>query len=187
MNYFFVCKGVSTLHETRKQIIIKEIIYWKKHHLLPEHYCDFLLAIYTQGNGIDSKIKKKSWKQTLYFLLFVPMLVFLLYFTELSLILQMVFGFILIFSGLYLAFLFLKKGLLYQIPLIIAAFTCLFISVEMTLIFSHHLIYLYFVLFANCFLWLLMGWKLKQLYFTISGIIGLLLIISSFFIPFSNY
>ena len=33
------------MDETRKQIIINEIHYWKKNHLLPEQYCDFLLAL----------------------------------------------------------------------------------------------------------------------------------------------
>ena len=36
------------MDENRKQIIINEIIYWKKNRMLPEHYCDFLLALYTR-------------------------------------------------------------------------------------------------------------------------------------------
>lgn len=39
------------MSDERKAIIIKEIQYWKKNHLLPEQYCDFLLALYTQGDG----------------------------------------------------------------------------------------------------------------------------------------
>ncbi|MCM3710868.1 hypothetical protein [Sporosarcina luteola] len=34
----------------RKKIIIAEINYWKQNKLLPEHYCDFLLTLYTQGD-----------------------------------------------------------------------------------------------------------------------------------------
>ncbi len=49
---------ITTMDETRKQIIINEIEYWKEHHLLPEQYCDFLLALYTEGNGIEKKEKE---------------------------------------------------------------------------------------------------------------------------------
>ncbi|ARK29345.1 hypothetical protein [Halalkalibacter krulwichiae] len=33
----------------RKEIIIREIQYWKKSKLLPDHYCDFLLTLYSEG------------------------------------------------------------------------------------------------------------------------------------------
>lgn len=39
------------MDENRKQTIIHEIKYWKTNHLLPTHYCDFLLALYTEGSG----------------------------------------------------------------------------------------------------------------------------------------
>ena len=39
------------MDQQRKAIIIHEIKYWKDNHLLPEHYCDFLLALYTEGTG----------------------------------------------------------------------------------------------------------------------------------------
>lgn len=37
------------MEKDRKALIIKEIIYWREHQLLPAHYCDFLLALYTEG------------------------------------------------------------------------------------------------------------------------------------------
>jgi len=39
------------MDQQRKATIIHEIKYWKDNHLLPEHYCDFLLALYTEGTG----------------------------------------------------------------------------------------------------------------------------------------
>lgn len=39
------------MDEARKETVIKEINYWKTHQLLPEHYCDYLLALYTEGEG----------------------------------------------------------------------------------------------------------------------------------------
>ena len=39
----------------RKQIILNEITFWKQNKLLPEHYCDFLMTLYTEGNQEDEK------------------------------------------------------------------------------------------------------------------------------------
>ncbi|WP_440898184.1 hypothetical protein ACS127_15190 [Amphibacillus sp. Q70] len=33
----------------RKATIINEIKYWKENRLLPDEYCDYLLALYTEG------------------------------------------------------------------------------------------------------------------------------------------
>ncbi|WP_232695352.1 hypothetical protein [Brevibacillus daliensis] len=37
------------MDEKRKQIIVSEIEQWRKNNLLPEHYCIFLLNLYTEG------------------------------------------------------------------------------------------------------------------------------------------
>ncbi|MET3290090.1 UNVERIFIED_CONTAM: hypothetical protein ABID98_002660 [Brevibacillus sp. OAP136] len=37
------------MEDQRKKIIVKEIEHWRKNHLLPEHYCIFLLNLYTEG------------------------------------------------------------------------------------------------------------------------------------------
>jgi|HigsolmetaAR203D_1030402.scaffolds.fasta_scaffold00016_79 hypothetical protein len=34
------------MSQDKRAVIIREILYWKKHRLLPEHYCDFLLNLY---------------------------------------------------------------------------------------------------------------------------------------------
>lgn len=41
----------------RREIIVNEIEYWEKNRLLPEHYCQYLLTLYTEGAGKD-KFKK---------------------------------------------------------------------------------------------------------------------------------
>ncbi|WP_071395798.1 hypothetical protein [Bacillus tuaregi] len=166
------------MQDSRKQIIINEITYWKKNRLLPEHYCDFLLAIYTEGNGIEEKSKKSHWlKKELLLPLFIPIIMIILYFTELSFILQLVFSIILILMGIYLTFLFKKKGLLFQIPLIVTALVVLFSSVKLTLaLLPENLLVLYIVLGLNCIMWLAGGWRFKQLHFTLSGILGLFLL-----------
>ncbi|SFL81603.1 hypothetical protein SAMN04487943_104128 [Gracilibacillus orientalis] len=57
------------MDEERKQTIINEINYWKKSQLLPNQYCDFLLALYTEGEGVTTE-EDKGAKQTPYYLLF---------------------------------------------------------------------------------------------------------------------
>jgi hypothetical protein len=169
------------MNESRKQIIINEIIYWKKNRMLPEHYCDFLLALYTKGNGLqDQSQKSRLRKNILLLLILIPIGIFLFYFTELSLTLQIVFGLFLIIIGILLTLYSAKRGMLFQIPLIMTVFLLLFVSVQITVIhISDDSFMLYIVLAINCFIWIFTGLKLKQIYFTISGTAGLLLLIFS--------
>ena len=46
------------MNAQRKRIIISEIQYWKKNRLLPEHYCDFLITLYAQGETDETEIEK---------------------------------------------------------------------------------------------------------------------------------
>jgi len=172
------------MDENRKQIIIKEIGYWKNNKLLPEQYCNFLLALYTEGTGLNEKSNKlKNGKKVFLCLLIIPIIVFIVYFTELSLILQIVFAIVFILIGIYLTFYLRRSGLLFHIPLIISALLLLFVSVELTLTnFPKSTIILYSILMVNCFMWLIGGWKFKQIYFTLSGVLGLLLITISMII-----
>lgn len=53
-------KEVLLVDEQRKITIINEIRYWKDNHLLPEHYCDFLMALYTEGEQDKADALSKS-------------------------------------------------------------------------------------------------------------------------------
>ena len=56
------------MNAKRKKIIMTEINYWKQNKLLPEHYCDFLITLYTQGNheheirAVDAVLSKEKKK-----------------------------------------------------------------------------------------------------------------------------
>ena len=39
----------GVMRDERTKTIVREIKYWKQYRLLPDEYCDFLLALYTQG------------------------------------------------------------------------------------------------------------------------------------------
>ncbi|KHF31219.1 hypothetical protein LR68_00168 [Anoxybacillus sp. BCO1] len=82
------------MEQKRKEIIINEIKYWKQTRLLPEQYCDFLLALYTEGNRDDVETQTKqvpAWAIRATAVMIGICLLFALlviYFTELSFVLQ---------------------------------------------------------------------------------------------------
>ena len=48
------------MSKPRKQIILNEILFWKQNKLLPEHYCDFLATLYTEGEHEETEQEKKA-------------------------------------------------------------------------------------------------------------------------------
>src|SRR5699024_12207133 len=72
----------------RSKIIIREIHYWKEHNLLPEVYCDFLLALYTQGERKVQKISPLLIFNTILLLPLIPISLVVIYHTEIHPILQ---------------------------------------------------------------------------------------------------
>lgn len=56
------------MDDQRKRTIIAEIENWRRNHLLPEHYCIFLLNLYTEGERPDtpSNPPKKGKRGTSY-------------------------------------------------------------------------------------------------------------------------
>lgn len=171
------------MQEQRKEIILKEINYWKENRMLPEHYCDFLLTLYTEGNGEEKSIKpEKSNKSLLIlsfiFLALIPTSIFLLYFTELSFILQMAISLIFLIFSFGGVFLYNKKQQSVDVPTTTAAIIFLLMSVRMVLeFFSNNIIFLYIILLLNCAIWFYSGRKYKLLYFTISSYIGAVVLI----------
>nr|WP_254119507.1 hypothetical protein [Bacillus sp. FJAT-29790] len=151
--------------------------------MLPEHYCDYLLALYTEGEQPPQEIRKKTKGNKIrmiqfLFLMIIPLIVYLIHFTELSISLQMAFSILSIFAGICFTFYFSRKGILLQIPLISSALILLLSSVEfISRAYPERQEILYFILIINSILWLLTGWKLKLPSFIISGLLGLVLII----------
>ncbi|MGG0716461.1 hypothetical protein ABE096_02515 [Robertmurraya massiliosenegalensis] len=177
------------MDDKRKTIIINEILTWKENRMLPEHYCDYLLALYTEGNSPEPEhskskgTKKKLQKSYILPLLLIPIYVFFFYFTELSFDLQMTLGIVLIIIAILTTYYFFRKRIQYQIALVISGLFLLLTSTEIASHFmGDNIFILYFVLILNCLLWILTGKKLKLLYFMISGYLGVVLLIMSIFI-----
>ncbi|KQL53518.1 hypothetical protein AN964_08425 [Heyndrickxia shackletonii] len=167
------------MNSSRKEIIINEITYWKQHQMLPEHYCDFLLALYTEGETSSAKKSrdKAFWKNSFIIFLILATLglsVFVIYFTEFNFVLQTMiltsFVVLLLLFGIYYS----KKKYWYTFFYIGASLHLLFLSVLLNdKLFHNGALSLSIIIIVNCLLWIFTGWKLKLYYFIISGIIGI--------------
>ncbi|WP_423407429.1 hypothetical protein AABM38_16780 [Heyndrickxia sp. MSNUG] len=176
------------MDDQRKKIIVNEINYWKQNRMLPEHYCDFLLNLYTEGITEAEPASKKIQFElprilTVFLLGLLSLSVLLFYFTELSLILQMtiiiLFGISSLISGIYL----ISNSYLKLIPLLATALILLIITIQAAEIsFPDNTYILYFVTIANCLLWVIAGVKWKMISFKISGIAGIIILFITIFI-----
>lgn len=174
------------MDQKRKETIINEIKVWKKSKLLPEHYCDFLLTLYTEGEGQEiPKDSQKGSKQiliSLLVLLFVPISLLVIYFTEINFVLQMPIFIIFIIISIFSA-LFLKNNFLIHVPLIVAALILLLGTIEFSeYFFPNNRNILLVIVFLNCLLWIGSGIKMGTKYFFVAGLLGIISLIVSFFI-----
>jgi len=55
------------LDDQRRKIIITEIENWRRNHLLPEHYCIFLLNLYTEGKHAQNQEEPVTKKRLFFF------------------------------------------------------------------------------------------------------------------------
>ncbi|MFC5557686.1 hypothetical protein ACFPN4_00905 [Ureibacillus thermophilus] len=180
------------MENPKRQIIINEILFWKQNKLLPEQYCDFLLTLYMEGEGIEEQdnisfkksiiVKEKRKKRlfSLGIILFSIALLALLFFLSsyYFVIGAIVVGIVAILFIIY-SYKFAKKHDFITPILQVAAALLIFgISVKVSLVyFENNNVVLYSLLIANCLMWTITGVRLKLLYFTISGVLGLLIII----------
>ncbi|WP_226036927.1 hypothetical protein [Aquibacillus saliphilus] len=166
--------------EDRKTIVIKEIKYWKKHNMLPNAYCDFLLALYTEGEEIANPTKKQQIIPVLILisnLLLLTLTLLVIYFTQLEMILQISILLFLVTAS-YLIFHFSKQKstLLSQFTLTVLLLIVFLVLVYLASLFGNYLV-INFLIALNCLLWIGIGLYKKLIYITIPGFIGLLLLI----------
>lgn len=176
----------------KKDIIIKEIKYWKSHKLLPEQYCDFLLTLYSQGEMEETKetksklsiIKKVAYHFLIYFLVAqVPITFLVIYFTEMSFVLQMgmVIMFILISIGVAF-YMYKQEQPLIHLPIITSSLLLFVASVHFVgEAFSNNISMLGTII-MNCLVWLFIGYKMRVNYLIIAGGIGAIISIIYFII-----
>lgn len=175
----------------RKQIILNEIAFWKQNKLLPVHYCDFLIALYAQGENADAEEKENSLKAVLavekkktriiYITLGIItaiLIATLLLITTLTFIPIIVAG-IIVISFLYIAFkAAINKSIMTPLLLVCSALLLLAASFKVwDIYFIEYPSVLIGLIIGNCFIWLFSGLLLKLVYFSISGIIGIIFIL----------
>ncbi|MGG0642856.1 hypothetical protein ABE021_02765 [Sporosarcina gallistercoris] len=181
----------------RKRIIMSEIHYWKKNRLLPEHYCDFLITLYAQGDAdaaanetIEKAILEKESSSVM-----KRMILLILLAAGLSAMMFAVGNYPIIMiavASVFVIGLLAKvifspsvRSALIPFTYIIAAFMLLGISLKVWFtFFESETMLLLGILMLNSILWLFAGRLLKLLYFTISGAAGLLMIIGFLLISF---
>ncbi|MCA1063430.1 hypothetical protein QTG56_12650 [Rossellomorea sp. AcN35-11] len=174
---------MNTGKASRKEVIVNEIQLWKQTNMLPEHYCDYLLALYTGGEGMDPYVREDNKRTFILtdFLLSIGAIaisLFVIYFTELSIVLQttILASFVVLLVGLGIYYTRKQKS-----PLLIylaSAFIFLLVSIEATDVFMNgRSTPMYITLFSNCLLWVGAGLKWKSAYFTFSGVAGTVLLL----------
>lgn len=179
----------------RKQIILNEITFWKQNKLLPEHYCDFLIALYAQGEMTEIEEKETSSKAILakdgknktilYTILGVitAILMALLIFVTSFVFLPIIVSGIAIFIFLYIAIKIAKNKTIFS-PLLMVCSALLLLAISFKVweaYFMSHPLVLICLIIGNCIIWLFSGLLLKLAYFSISGIIGTVFILFYFF------
>ncbi|MGE7905454.1 hypothetical protein ACQKNS_13755 [Peribacillus sp. NPDC094092] len=176
------------MDEMRKKIIIQEINSWKESRMLPEQYCNYLLALYCQGELPPSK-SNKTWskKNDIFSVAMIGVLfafiVFLNYFTEIPIRMQMLMTTISILVFWLAVRRFNGRKIIFQMSLIGMALSLLLLSIGFAeFIAPGKMGFLYIFLFINCGLWILMGNKLKLLHFSIAGGLGALVTLYFLFI-----
>ena len=177
----------------KKQIIMNEITFWKQNKMLPEHYCDFLMTLYSEGNNDEEitgnskkavkNVEKRRNRNVSMVFPIIAMVMLLLLFTKESewvvLAVAAVFAAACLVGAVYFA----KRNHLMAVMLQLAtALSVLGVTLKVgTTYFTSNNEMLYIILIVNCVFWLLSGIALKIIYFTISGILGVIAIISAWF------
>ncbi|WP_299087836.1 hypothetical protein [uncultured Metabacillus sp.] len=177
------------MNTEKRAIIINEIYQWRSNKLLPETYCDFLLALYTEGNQKDKESqshKKRNLPISTYWVLygllfsFFSLMLLIVYFTELPFVLQMtIVGFSLLFSIAVTAY-FIGKRAFFQVPLTVLLIQLLILSLNLTEFYTYgDTRWIGGMIVANCLLWIFIGAVYRLLYLFISGISGFLIFVAS--------
>ncbi|MFE4812247.1 hypothetical protein ACFQ9Y_13895 [Peribacillus simplex] len=168
------------MDEMRKKIIIQEINSWKESRMLPEQYCNYLLALYCQGELPPSKSNKNESKKNDIFTgvllgALFAFIVFLNYFTEIPIRMQMLMTTISILVFCLAVRRFNGRKTIIQMSLMGMALSLLLLTVSFAEFMAPGKVGIFYIfLFINCGLWILMGIKMKLLHFSIAGGLGAL-------------
>ncbi|SDN08721.1 hypothetical protein [Sediminibacillus halophilus] len=166
----------------KKEIIIREIQQWKQSRLLPGEYCDFLLALYSQGEGIDEHIKP-SLNLKLVFLLFsnillLPLTYLVINFTEFPDRLQMFLAFIFLLLSIACYRVFSKiKAVKIPVAKLVILGILLIITMDMVEMLTKTPWITAIAILLQLAGWSIAGYKQKDKYLFGAGMIGTIMVI----------
>ncbi|MBM7660806.1 hypothetical protein JOC85_001578 [Bacillus mesophilus] len=174
------------MNQDRKDIILKEIQYWKENRLLPEQYCHYLLALYSEGEHDEKVGKNKSFMIFLvtafpnFLILLIIGVLLANYFTEMSNHLQITINLIFLFISIGFTWFYLRKNNFYNKIFIILSFLLFFVGTieAYDFYFSRNNIVLAILVIIHCLLWFFSGQALRFNYLKIAGLAGIVIVMS---------
>lgn len=182
--------------DDRKTIIIQEIRFWKKHKLLPENYCDYLLALYTKGESTakESKvINRRSGGlvillvQFSLLVLMIPFSFLVIYFTQFHVLLQLTILILFIMYAAWLLYdLYGKRNKWYQIPLLVFLILILLGTNFLSKLMILNVYVSGVIMVINFIAWYLIGKKFHLKYLIYSSILALFITLSYIIYNFSH-
>ncbi|MED3783408.1 hypothetical protein [Geobacillus stearothermophilus] len=165
------------MNRRRRETIIREIEYWKRSRLLPEHYCNYLLALYTEGDASLSPRRPLRSRLEASLCLLLPAVALAIYFTELSFVLQTLLCALFFAVCLFFCWRWRNERELLHFPLIGSAWILLVASMlEVDRFFQGQAGALAAAVIGNCVLWFAVGRLLRLRYFSLAAVSGPLLV-----------
>ncbi|SDH48337.1 hypothetical protein SAMN05192534_10662 [Alteribacillus persepolensis] len=164
------------MSEERKRVIIDEIHYWRANKLLPEHYCNFLLMLYTQGEvRANNRIPLFYTAVLLFVFIGMALVFFLHYATDTSIGIKAgASGMLTIAVFLLALWLRNRERMAFHI-FIAAAALLLFVTTTNVAFFTENSGVLITTIFINLSAWMAAGLYWKLAYLQWSGAGGVLL------------
>lgn len=173
-------------------IIIEEIRYWKKNQLLPDMYCDYLLALYTKGaNELEpdlNKLKKRKKAtiitsiQLILLLFMIPFSFLVMYVLPYIFVLKILIMILLIgYVGWTLHFFKHRDMMFVHISMMILFLLILLCSVYM----SHYFDFVQWItiglILCNMAVWFFIGIILRIKYLVVASVFGIFMTIIYYF------
>lgn len=160
--------------------------------MLPEQYCNFLLALYTNGQEAETIIKQDSLTrrfknierfQVLLLYLLLPISFVVIYFTEFHVYLQLLILALLLSYALWGCFSFKdKKRFHYHAILMISLFLILLFTITFSdWLFGRSMI-TNIVIAGNFMIWMVLGLRFQMKFMKVIGLIGMIFVIIYYFV-----
>lgn len=170
---------------------MNEITFWKQNKLLPEHYCDFLMTLYSEGkqneeiegkakNAVHRVEKRKKLSIATVFPVLAAVIVLLLFTIQYEWVVIAIAGAFVVCCLIGAMYFAKKNNLLATMLQLATALAALGVTLKVcTTYFAGNNEMLYVLLLINCVFWLLSGITMRIIYFTISGVLGIMVIVGA--------